>query len=395
MRPHHCTTATTVVSAALCHWVVSQLALSDYHDSVPADLLARLLLLACATRQSLSFVAQRCHEAPSDETVRKALLASLPGQDLLLARLIESLHFPLPRRVRRHSHAAAIDYHCRPFYGDPDTTPGVKGGKRQAGTNYFWTFATLTLLTPGQRYTLALVPVATGQTPAQTVTLLLQQAKKSGVRWRYLLLDKGFYDGETVALLQGEGLPFVIPMVRRGDEERQSGTTRFFRRDCGTGWYGHGWTAEPRRLDPQTGKVRRLQKIAVCVRVCVLNRGARGNWAFAAWGIDWPPEMVARRYRARFGIESSYRQLGSVLACTTSKDARVRLLLVGLALLLRQYACGVGQQQRARWWWIEVPRGQRVRLGELVLWLVLELARLLDFRRDPPELPDIPPFTAA
>jgi hypothetical protein len=394
MRQSHHTTATQVVSAAMCQWVVCQLALADYHKSVPAVMLARLLLLACATRQSLSFVAQRCDEAPSDETVRKALLASLPGQDLLLARLIQSLHFPLPRRVRRRRHAAAIDYHCRPFYGDP-ATPGVKGGKREAGTNFFWTFATLTLLTPGQRYTLALVAVPKGQPPSETVALLLAQAERSGVPLRYLLLDKGFYDAEVIDLLQSRGVRFVVPLVRRGDEEKLSGTTRFFRRDCPTGWYGHGWTAEPRRVDERTGKVRRLRKLEVSVRVCVINRGERRPWVFAAWGSDWPPGQVARRYRARFGIETSYRQLGQVLAGTTSKDARVRLLLVGLALLLRQYACCVAQQQRARWWWAEVPRGLRVRLGELVLWLVLELARLLDFRRDPPKLPDIPPLSAA
>jgi len=394
MRQRHPTTGSAVVSAALCHWVVCQLALSDYKQSVPAVMLARLLLLACATRRSLSFVTQRCDEAPSDETVRKALLDNLPGQDLLLARLVDSLHSPLPRRVRRRRHPAAIDYHCRPFYGDEDT-PGVRGGKREAGTNFFWTFATLALLTPGQRYVLALVAVPKGQPPAETVALLLAQAERSGVPLRYLLLDKGFYDGETIALLQGRGIRFVVPLVRRGDEEKLGGTTRFFRRDCWTGWCAHGWTAEPRRVDEQTGKVRRLQKIEVRVSVCVLNRGERGNWVFAAWGIDWPPGMVARRYRTRFGIETSYRQLGQVLACTTSKDGRVRLLLVGLALLLRQYACCVEQQQRSRWWWAEVPRGQRVRLGELVLWLVLELARLLDFRRDPPKLPDIPPFTAA
>jgi hypothetical protein len=379
----------------LCHWVVCQLALADYKRSVPAVMLARLLLLACATRRSLSFITQRCEEAPSDETVRKALLASLPGADLLLARLVQSLHFPLPRRTRRGVHPAAIDYHCRPFYGDKDC-PGIRGGKQQAGTNYFWTFATLALLTPGQRYTLALVPVPKGQGPAETVALLLTQAERSGVRLRYLLLDKGFYDAETIALLQSRRVRFVVPLVRRGDEEKQSGTTRFFRRDCQTGWYAHGWTAEPRRLDPQTGKVRRLQKLEVRVSVCVINRGeGRSNWVFVAWGIDWQPGMLKRRYRARFGIETSYRQLGSVLAATTSKDARVRLLLVGLALLLRQYACCVEQQQRARWWWREVPRGQRVRLGELVMWLILELARLLDFRRDPPTLPDVSPFSAA
>ena len=43
-----------------------------------------------------------------------------------------------------------------------------------------------------------------------------------------------------------------------------------------------------------------------------------------------------RWYRARFGIETSYRQLNQLRGSTTSKDVVYRLLLVGLALLLRQ-----------------------------------------------------------
>lgn len=389
MRQGHATSRSAFVSAACCEWLVRSLGLADYHDSVPAILLARLLLLCACLRRSLSFITQRCDEAPSDETVRKALLASLPGQALLLARIVHCLHVPLPRRLRRRPHPAAIDYHCRPFYGDEDT-PGTRGGKREAGTNFFWTYATLTLLTPGQRYTLALVPVPTGQPPAHTVALLLAQAKRSGVRLRYLLLDKGFYDAELLALLQSQGLRFVVPVVRRGDEERLSGTTRFFRRDCFTGWYGHSWTAQPRRYDERTGTMRRLHTIEVYVRVCVVNRGARGNWVFAAWGIDWPAGQLTRRYRARFGIESSYRQLGEMLAPTTSNDARVRLLWVGLSLMLRQYSCQIRQ-----WQGEEVPKGHKLRLGELAVWLILELAGELGFRRDPPQLPGIPPPTAA
>ena len=39
-------------------------------------------------------------------------------------------------------------------------------------------------------------------------------------------------------------------------------------------------------------------------------------------------------YRKRFGIEASYRQLGQCLARTSSRSERLRLLLVGVALLL-------------------------------------------------------------
>jgi hypothetical protein len=46
------------------------------------------------------------------------------------------------------------------------------------------------------------------------------------------------------------------------------------------------------------------------------------------------PGQVFQIYRHRFGIETSYRQMHSVRARTSSRDPRLRLLLVGLALIL-------------------------------------------------------------
>lgn len=65
-------------------------------------------------------------------------------------------------------------------------------------------------------------------------------------------------------------------------------------------------------------------------------------YAFFGWG---GPEArrqqrraaLARRwYRKRFGIETSYRQMRECKAKTSKKDVKYRLLLIGLALLLRQ-----------------------------------------------------------
>ena len=46
--------------------------------------------------------------------------------------------------------------------------------------------------------------------------------------------------------------------------------------------------------------------------------------------------QAKRAYRRRYGIETSYRQLNDGKGRTTKKDQAYRLLLVGLALLLRQ-----------------------------------------------------------
>ncbi len=46
-------------------------------------------------------------------------------------------------------------------------------------------------------------------------------------------------------------------------------------------------------------------------------------------------DEVARRYRGRFGIESSYRILGQALARTSSRSPALRLLQVGVGMLLQ------------------------------------------------------------
>src|SRR5688572_29613466 len=99
MRRGHCRITSVVVTRALCELAVSCLALTDYKSRLPANLLARLLLLASSLGRSFSFVAQRCSQAPSDETLRLAVLFNLPGQDLLQARLVEALHSLLPSRL--------------------------------------------------------------------------------------------------------------------------------------------------------------------------------------------------------------------------------------------------------------------------------------------------------
>lgn len=65
--------------------------------------------------------------------------------------------------------------------------------------------------------------------------------------------------------------------------------------------------------------------------------------AFAAWtnGVSRPAtrslgRQARRLYQARFGIETAYRQKNQARAVTTSRSPTDRLLLEGLAHLIRQ-----------------------------------------------------------
>src|SRR5262249_36966065 len=84
---------------------------------------------------------------------------------------------------------------------------------------------------------------------------------------------------------------------------------------------------------------------------------------------------ASEKYGGRFGIETSYRQLNEAKAQTTKKDAAYRLLLGGIALLLRQaWGWLSGQVARAR----GLDGGQGgggLPLAEMLEWLAFSLGR--------------------
>jgi hypothetical protein len=198
MRPPHYRLQARVVTTMLVSHLVASLHLRDYKSSVPALLLARLLLLCAANRQSLSFNAQHCDEAPSDESVRLALRYNLPDTALpLLEQLLGALHVWVPPQLRRRPRPCALDLHERPYYGAKDT-PGTSGSERQAGTDRFWCYASLVILIQGVRFTVGLCPVDRCQSLVVVVQTLVEQALSKGIRIRWLLLDRGFYDAQVV-----------------------------------------------------------------------------------------------------------------------------------------------------------------------------------------------------
>jgi hypothetical protein len=339
MRRHQSNPWATLGQPAWTNTLADALHLSDSATLTRNDL-ARCLLLAASLNVALSAVARHAANV-GRETLRKALAADLPNTtDELEARLAAALRRPLPRVLRRRPVPIAIDLHRRPFYGDRRTTPGVVAGKSDRSTGWFWTSATAVALVPGHRHTLGLTLVRPGESHAALVERLLAQVGWAGVRVDYVLLDREFYAAGVVNALSRRSLRFIIPVVRRGQAVK-----RFFRRGT-SGWFDHRLRS---RWHDQDASVR----VAV-----VAGPDGRRPLVFAcSCGFDRVP-LVAVRYWERFGIESSYRQLGECLARTTSADPVYRLLLVGVSLLIRA-------------WWVELPG---VTLGQVRWCLVVTLS---------------------
>jgi len=364
--PHHILDRRQVHRLAAEH-LQAHLKFQDYKRKASAQVLWAMLLAAAARITSLSDACQRLRDAPSDETARKALLATLPDYATLQRQLNAALAGHLPKMLRRRAQRLAIDLTLIPYHGQPFRDPAeVYRGQAKDGTSHFHAYATAYVVRHGQRYTVALTGVTKGEPLKDVVQRLLRQAARVGVRPRLLLLDRGFYSVAVIRYLQAARHPFLMPVVCHGRSPKQRGGpsgSYVFRT-----WKTSGWSRYT---------LADAQKRTATVSIGVKCRNYRGQWKrhgrqaliYAFWGYQPPsPDAVFTTYRLRFGIETSYRQMHEGRIRTTTRRPEVRLLYAGIALVLRNL-----------WVWLHYAilsmprRGGRVILLERLRWETLLL----------------------
>jgi hypothetical protein len=326
MRPSYSTITPAVIHQQAHYALQRALDWKPYHQSVSvADLLSLLLLMA--THTASLFATVRRFFSFSHETASRAVKANLPSRQRLREGLVQALYDVacFTRRDRRRLWLLAIDTHYVAYYGQK--TPGVLGGPKKQGTKWFFGYATACLLHRHRRYTAALCPLEPKTKPHEIVRTLLEQIAAHGLKIRGVALDSAFDSGETLLLLQERRLAYTVPLRRKGKGPNArnrcfQGRHRLIR------WTE--WTTETTRRRVRT-------------RV-LLWKGSAKTMAFAFQGwrgeqarhIHQQAERQRRLYQRRFGIETSYRQKNQAQAQTTSKDPVYRLLLEGVAYLLRQ-----------------------------------------------------------
>jgi hypothetical protein len=362
MRRSYSTITPAVVHCLARSALERALGFGDYKRSVTRAQLIDLLVLVAATTRTLFAVATRYFRF-SHETARAALRHNLTTLDELTDRLADALHAvaDFTRRDRRRAWTAAIDLHYVPYYGRRDT-PGIVGGPKKAGTSFFHCYATAVLIHRRRRYTVGLMAVEKGLKPHEQVKALLDQVAARGLTVGGVVLDAGFDSGETILLLQEAKLSYAVPLRKKGNGANRRNAS--YAQPTGT----------VATMDWVTEKSRK----SVSTRVLVWRRKTESQarvYAFAGWGASGAGSEVRRawlgrrRYRERFGIETSYRQKNQARGWTTSAGAGYRLLLEGVALVLRQVWVYLTQQiARARGscpkaWVNELP------LAEMLDWL--------------------------
>jgi hypothetical protein len=256
-------------------------------------------------------------DAPSDQAVFTALIEGMPRTlPVLEKRLNLALTTHLPRRLQRHSREVAIDFHLVPYYGTAHKSRNeIYYGQPKAGTKHFHAYASACVVEYGVRYTVALTWVRRHESMVKVLGRLLEQMRKIELKTKCLLLDRAFFNVPVAEFLQQEQMPFLMPVMFRGRRPKKPAKKglHWIKRQS-AGWYKH---------------VLKNGKKEVPIRVCVGYRRHRNRadrkqvtkkLLFGAWRISGSPTEIRERYRKRFGIETSYRQLRQARIYTCVKD---------------------------------------------------------------------------
>lgn len=375
-----------------------------------------LVLLTAASRlSSIHDACLRLRDGPGDQAVYDALKRLLPRDTAVLEqRLNDALGRKLPASLLRRARPAALDGFDVNYYGRCHRRKReLCRGKRRDGTDFFHRYASLCVLRRGERFTVALTYVYADDTHAAVVKRLLERARARGLRIRYLLLDRGFYGLEVVNLLRSMRCPFVMPVVHRGRTPRRTprrtpkgkrrspsrrlkGTRRFL------AWRRGGFAEhvmDNRKEQARVGIAVAFAPVrARRTRSGRRRRRRRGKpMVFAFWGTKPPsPAWVRTTYRRRYGIETSYRQMNQARARTCARDPGLRLLLVGVALILRNLWVLVHHRLLSR----VRGRGLELRMGLLRFRTMLLLLQrcaeaILGCAEPPPKLLSLSPLATA
>lgn len=355
-------------------WLLEARLLKDHGWKCTAVVVLNVVLRAAVRTVSLSAACRDLAKGPSDQAVMNALDDGLPKTlPVLERRLNEALTNHLPRRLRRRSWQVAIDWHLSPYYGEPERSRNeLYYGKPRQGTKKFHAYASACIVSHGRRYTIALTWVRRHESMVRVLQRLIARIREIGLKIGLVLVDRAFFNVAVVQFLKAEQLPFLMPVVFRGRRPRPGSKLTGLRaiRRRPAGWYEH---------------TMRYKGQEATVRVCVGYRTHRNRkdrkrkqqkLVFAAWKVRGTPTSIRERYRKRFGIETSYRQMREARIRTCARDPHLRLVFMAVALLLRNV-----------WVWIHhtlLAEGreddlklhlEKLRFAQMLEWIAREIIR--------------------
>lgn len=204
----------------------------------------------------------------------------------------------------------AFDWHDQMFYGEKETDM-VNGTRPKAGSSYAYQYLTASILVDGRRLTIILTPIKTREHLLDYVKDALNRIRNAGIRVRYLLFDGGFSSLELPAYLEESHHSFAIHFTPN------KLTKRMGLRDGESVFYPCDDPFKLIRVDDEETKI---------------------SYLFAT-NMTCRPKRLLKRYKTRWGVETTYREHNLFLPKTKSKNFTVRLLYYAAAVCIYNVWC--------------------------------------------------------
>jgi putative transposase len=281
----------------------------------------RMLVGMASERQSIHSIRNHLSSVPCETSCRYHL-AKLDLEDL--EQISSAILLDLPESVIESGkrYPFAIDYTDDPYYGEiEDENVGfVRKSQVKCSTTKFYSYVTLYIMQNGKRFTLAVFPVRKDQSKTESIQRCLDAIFSRSFRIKVLCLDRGFYSIDVFNFLEERKIPFIIPIVKRGEKIK---AVLNVSHSCYRDYTIHN------------AKTAKNVHLAVKVGYLKGNNGKKGiiRLGYVVSGVSWTPEKVYRVYKSRFGIESSYRMRNQVKVFTTSRNPTLRYLFVVISFL--------------------------------------------------------------
>jgi hypothetical protein len=291
-----------------------------------------VLVEAAARNAYIETVCNDLATAPDSNTVRGYLTEQLTPKIIgdLKRRCNRALASQLPTWLADHPKDVAFDLHDVPYYGkddDPDDPDcWVCRGEARAGSTRFYRCATAYVMHKDVRFTLAVEFVRPGEDLIKILKRLVRRTKALKIRLKRGYLDKGFC---SIPVMRGLLAEPDLAIIMAAPIKGKTGGTRAL---C------QGRRSYRTEHTFRSAEYGELTVPVMVVRTRAKRRDGTAKWVWLVYVLlhvsDLTPRQVRKAYRRRFGIESSYRLLEQVRGKTTARNAALRFLWMGIALLI-------------------------------------------------------------
>ena len=316
-----------------------------------AQQLVHILLGIATTKNSLEAVCAELETSPCAATIRSHLREQLKVEELpqLERGVNAAVAQAIPLHLSVREQEVAIDYHDQPYYGKTEQTEGLwVRAEAKDGTTRVYRVATVYVIVRGLRFTLAIKFVRPEDDHTAVLKFLLKRLRALNIMPRTLYLDRGFAGVKVIKYLRRRGTKAIIACPIRG----KKGGVRAL---C-VGQ--HSYVTQHTFASPKHGTA--TVSVAITRGFTTAKRTGRKEkkmqWlVFILINCTLRAKEVRKRYRRRFGIETSYRCARQLRGWTTANNAAYRFLLIALSFFL------VNVWIELRWLFARKPgRGRRL-----------------------------------